>query len=117
MARGRPGLCIDCDEITLNGTRCEDCTRLNEAERRIRKGNTSQRYGKEYQANRKIVIEHAKAEGMTCVLQIEGVCTTRVTSVDHIVPKARGGSDEVDNLQPVCSNCNSSKRDHIRNFF
>ncbi len=31
--------------------------------------------------------------------------------VDHIVPKARGGSDELSNFQALCMRCNTNKRD------
>lgn len=31
--------------------------------------------------------------------------------VDHIVPLARGGTDERSNLQALCARCNKSKRD------
>jgi hypothetical protein len=30
-------------------------------------------------------------------------------TVDHIVPKSLGGSSEIDNLQPMCSGCNTIK--------
>ncbi|MYH56659.1 MAG: HNH endonuclease, partial [Boseongicola sp. SB0675_bin_26] len=30
-------------------------------------------------------------------------------SVDHVVPRAKGGNDHMDNLQLLCTACNSSK--------
>jgi diadenosine tetraphosphate (Ap4A) HIT family hydrolase len=35
----------------------------------------------------------------------------RALEVDHIVPRARGGKDDPDNLQALCYSCNSMKRD------
>ena len=34
---------------------------------------------------------------------------TNATQVDHIVPKAKGGTDDLDNLQAICSECHKSK--------
>ncbi len=46
----------------------------------------------------------------------EGICIGcdthfpfRVMDVDHILPKSRGGTDHLDNLQLLCSGCNRSK--------
>ena len=34
---------------------------------------------------------------------------TLATQVDHIVPKAEGGTDEEDNLQAICAPCHDAK--------
>ena len=30
-------------------------------------------------------------------------------TVDHIIPRSKGGKDHIDNYQPMCSGCNSNK--------
>lgn len=58
-----------------------------------------------YRRNRAALL----AGGPACALRI--VCDgARATSVDHIVPLARGGTNAITNLQPACGACNSSKR-------
>jgi 5-methylcytosine-specific restriction endonuclease McrA len=38
-------------------------------------------------------------------------CQTRpATSVDHLNPRSRGGTDDPENLVPACGHCNSQKR-------
>lgn len=32
---------------------------------------------------------------------------------DHIIPKSKGGSDELDNLQTMCCYCNGAKGNNI----
>lgn len=34
---------------------------------------------------------------------------TKTLSMDHIIPVVSGGKDEVENLQPLCRTCNSTK--------
>lgn len=34
-------------------------------------------------------------------------------TVDHIIPKSKGGSNELDNLQPMCYACNHKKGNKI----
>lgn len=36
-------------------------------------------------------------------------CGKLATTIDHVVPKAKGGSDEIDNLVPSCYQCNHKK--------
>jgi diadenosine tetraphosphate (Ap4A) HIT family hydrolase/5-methylcytosine-specific restriction endonuclease McrA len=35
----------------------------------------------------------------------------KALQVDHIVPRNRGGADDISNLQALCSTCNATKRD------
>ena len=44
----------------------------------------------------------------TCQLQLPG-CTTIATAVDHIHPRARGGTDDLANLRATCTHCNSKR--------
>lgn len=37
--------------------------------------------------------------------------TTNNLSIEHIIPRAKGGSDNSDNLVHACKSCNSSKKD------
>ena len=37
-------------------------------------------------------------------------------TVDHIVPISRNGSNDIDNIQPLCRSCNSKKHDSIIDY-
>ena len=54
----------------------------------------------------------------------EGLCNGcvmffpyRNLTVDHIVPKAKGGTDHIENLQLLCGACNSKKHTHTQEEF
>lgn len=36
-------------------------------------------------------------------------CVTPATECDHVTPKAKGGTDDLDNLQAICSPCHQEK--------
>jgi len=40
--------------------------------------------------------------------------STNNLQIDHILPKAKGGSDNKGNLQVLCEQCNYKKRDSIQ---
>jgi hypothetical protein len=56
-----------------------------------------------------------------CIFELDGLPALRgnlrLMQVDHIVARARGGSDDFDNLLPACDVCNAQKGDRSTEEF
>ena len=50
-----------------------------------------------------------KRDGYRCVECGASVDDGATLHIDHIIPLSRGGSDELDNLQTLCKDCNMNK--------
>lgn len=56
------------------------------------------------------------ALGAWCVRCLKGGQYTPANSIDHIRPKALGGSDDPENYQPLCRTCNSAKGVRVEDY-
>lgn len=100
--------CIDCAEPSL-GRRCRTCSARA---RRIRSaGDTRvQRWSRERDAPglsqkaRYRLLAQWKRQCRSCAY-----CPSLATTVDHVIPLVRGGTNHEGNLVPCCRRCNSSK--------
>lgn len=72
-----------------------------------RTGSTTDRgYGYAWQKLRKRILERDK---YLCMLCAEQGRLSEATDVDHIINKAKGGTDDESNLQSLCAPCHKEK--------
>lgn len=67
---------------------------------------TERGYGAEW---RKLRAAALSRDSRLCQDCLRSGKLTPATEVDHITPKAKGGTDELSNLQSICSDCHKSK--------
>ncbi|WP_353962908.1 HNH endonuclease [Streptomyces sp. NBC_01571] len=60
----------------------------------------------------KVRAQALKRDGYICQLQFGG-CVGEADTVDHVLAKANGGTDTLDNLVAACRPCNSKKQDKM----
>lgn len=70
------------------------------------KTTTQRGYGAKWRKIRKVVI--ARDMGL-CQRCIRSGTVKAFDAVDHKVPKARGGTDQLDNLECICNPCHTDK--------
>ena len=63
-------------------------------------------YGREWERRRKWVLDR---DLHLCQVCLNAGRYTPASQVDHIVPKSRGGTDDLLNLQAICSECHKAK--------
>lgn len=93
--------------VAFNGERFCDAHRRGEYKRQdARRGSAHSRgYGARWRRLREQVLNR---EPLCRSCLLEGRVTS-AAEVDHIRPKALGGGDELENLQPLCKHCHSAK--------
>lgn len=88
--------CSTCGKPTTNDRYCDPCTPHGRASR----SPTTRAQDAEYRRNRAAVLEGQP----TCAY-----CPRPATTVDHVRPVSKGGTNKIDNLVPACAWCNGSK--------
>jgi len=105
--------CLDCGTLTSNPSRCDTHQALWNRKRDQQRGSATARgYGSAWQrtANR-VLAQHRAVYGDWCPGWQCEAHPARDLTVDHIVPRSRGGSDTRENLAVLCRSCNGAKRD------
>lgn len=118
---GLSNKCKSCSSI-LNKEYRKDNADLLERERLSRKNNKARFAG--YKAKRRSKLESGTntlqdwewevicyLAGDKCVS-----CGSEKITLDHIIPVSEGGNHTVDNVQPLCQSCNSSKRTKVIDY-
>ena len=99
---GKPG----CAELVGDGRYCETHRKANYANQDASRGNSATRgYGAKWRKLRALVLH----EEPLCRACLAIGKTEAATEVDHIVPRALGGTDDRENLQGLSHRCHSAK--------
>jgi 5-methylcytosine-specific restriction protein A len=111
MRRQRP--CLNCKRLTRNASRCDLCQTSYRQRTDQARGSAHQRgYTQAWRvAAAAAVAQHRAEHGNVCPGWNVPAHPAADLTGDHIVPKARGGTDSPDNVQVLCRACNSRKHD------
>ena len=92
-----PRPCVDCGSI-VRATRCNECAKIKERTRPTR----TQRGYDYYWRTLSRVMRAAQPFCTRCG-------GTKDLTLDHIIPLAKGGTNDQSNAMVLCRKCNSSK--------
>ena len=101
----RPCPTARCRNMTTRNGRCDDHQPIAWASS-VGKTPTERGYGAAWRKLRNLAL---KRDSHLCQLCLRNGIVTLATEVDHILNKARGGTDSMDNLQSVCRSCHRLK--------
>lgn len=101
----RPCTAPRCNKMASKGGRCEDHQHKPWASN---EGKTASERGYNYKW-RKRRERILKRDSYLCQCCLGNGIYTKATDVDHITPKAKGGTDADDNLQSLCNPCHKEK--------
>jgi 5-methylcytosine-specific restriction endonuclease McrA len=79
--------------------------------------NISHLKSRRYARERNAIGSHTLQEWEDLKIEFNNRCAfcrgKKKLTKDHIIPLSEGGTDYIDNIQPLCRNCNSRKWKHI----
>lgn len=103
--------CLVCGRLHSNPSRCSSCQAQWQAHQDAVRGSSAKRgYGSSWRRiAAAVVATHKAIYGMQCPGYGVPAHTASSLTVDHIVAKANGGTDELSNLRVLCRECNSRK--------
>lgn len=105
MLPPRPCTAPRCRAMSIKGGRCKEhepkAWATSDAKTATERG-----YGAAWRKLRKVALERDK---YLCQLCLANGIATLATDVDHIISKANGGADDINNLQCLCRACHKAK--------
>ena len=107
MARAFPGPCLypGCPAITLDQY-CEEHAKERNRRKEQNRRSDDRMYSQQWWRRLRQMVLRRELWCRMC--RAEGRFT-EATEVDHIVPVSQEGTNELDNLQPLCKSCHSRK--------
>ncbi len=90
----------------VKGGRCDKHQEKRKTNYSHQLSTTERGYGNAWRKLRRFVLIR---DNNLCQVCLTTGVLTEAYAVDHIVPKAKGGGDNMDNLQAICKHCHDTK--------